>query len=99
MCIDNNAVINNNYGRLQDLILLQHMFSKMFVRPGLVTVTTPSCTISCLMVQSSVNGVAHTSHKCDISNNFNHHLENTERLGLGTCSFKTWGVLGLSIFI
>jgi len=41
MCINNNnAVINNNYGRLQDLILLRHTSSKTFISPGLVTVTT-----------------------------------------------------------
>ena len=39
--------------------------------------------------------MAHTSHKCDISNNFDHHHENNEGLGPGTCSFKAWDVLGL----
>jgi hypothetical protein len=36
---DNNVVTDDNYGRLQD-ILLQHASSKTLVSPGLVTVTT-----------------------------------------------------------
>jgi hypothetical protein len=79
MCTnDDNVVVDDNYGRPQDLILLWDASSKTFVCPGLVTVTTLS-TPSFLMVQSSVNGVTHTSNKCDISTNFD--------LGLLTCSF------------
>lgn len=48
----------------------------MFVTPGLFTVTTLSYIIACLTVQSSVDGVAHTSNKCDISTSFVDQHEN-----------------------
>jgi hypothetical protein len=79
MCINNNnAVINNNNnnGQLEDLMLLWHVSSKMFVSPGLVTVTTLIELQHLLSVQSSVNGVVHTNNKCDIFTNFDHHQEN-----------------------
>jgi hypothetical protein len=56
MCINNNnnAVINddddnnnnNNNGQLEDIILLLHVSSNMFVSPGPVTVTTLNYSIS-----------------------------------------------------
>jgi hypothetical protein len=84
MCINNNnAVINNNNnnnnnnnGQLEDLISCRHVSSKTFVSPGPVTVTTLIELQRLLPVQSSFNGAAHTSNKCDISTNFDHHQEN-----------------------
>jgi hypothetical protein len=70
MCINNN---NNNNVQLKDLILLQDVSSKMFVSTGVVIHYSELQYL--LSVQSSVNGVEHTSNMCDISTNFDHHQE------------------------